>query len=112
MSIQKIMLLIASILLILTLIGIGVALYNKKYDDKYPPVVSKCPDYWVDQSPNSQQNGSKCYNIKNLGKDECKKVMDFTDSMWLGRSGMCNKKRWARHCDITWDGISNTNLDC
>ena len=34
MSIQKIMLFIASILLILALIGIGAALYNRKYDDK------------------------------------------------------------------------------
>ena len=50
MSIQKIMLIVAIILLIIALIGIGIALYNRKYDDKYPPVVAKCPDYWLDQS--------------------------------------------------------------
>lgn len=112
MSIQKIMLTVACILLIIALIGIGIALYNRKYDDKYPPVVAKCPDYWLDQSTNSELNGSKCANVKNLGKDECKKIMDFTDSMWLGTSGMCNKKRWAKHCNVIWDGITNTNLDC
>ena len=39
MSIQKIILTIATIILILALISIGLALHSKKYDDKYPPII-------------------------------------------------------------------------
>lgn len=112
MSIQKIILMIATIMLILTLISIGIALYNKKYDDKYPPIIAQCPDYWLDNSKGNESRGSKCTNIKNLGKDECSKEMDFSDSMWQGASGLCNKKKWARHCDLVWDGVTNTSADC
>jgi len=112
MSIQKIMLVIASVLLILTLIVVAVSLYNKKYDDKYPPVVAQCPDYWLDESTGNEVNGSKCVNVKNLGKDSCKTEMDFSKPMWLGDQGLCNKKRWARACDLNWDGVTNSNFEC
>ena len=112
MSIQKIMLIIAVILLIIALIVIGVSLRNKKYTDKYPPVVANCPDYWEDKSEGNESDGSKCVNVKNLGKESCEKEMDFSKAEWKGISGLCNKKRWAKICNITWDGVSNSSEKC
>ena len=25
---------------------------------------------------------------------------------------ICNKKKWARHCDLVWDGVTNTSMEC
>ena len=32
--------------------------------------------------------------------------MDFTGDFWQGSTGDCNKYKWARACDLTWDGIT------
>lgn len=104
MSFKKIIVIIAIILLILALISFGVAFYGEKYNQQYPPVMAECPDYWVDM------NGV-CINEKNLGKDSCSKKMNFNNDAWTGANGDCLKQKWAKACDLTWDGITNnTNL--
>ena len=45
---QKIVLTTAIILLVLALIAFAVVLYNRKFNQEYPPVTAECPDYWVD----------------------------------------------------------------
>lgn len=97
---QKIVLIIAIILLVLALIAFGVVLYNQKYTKAYPPVVADCPDYWVDM------NGT-CYNQKSLGNASCGRRMNFSKGFWAGDSGMCLKQKWAKACDLTWDGVTN-----
>ena len=53
-----------------------------------------------------------CYNIQNLGDPSCPKEMDFSQDQWTGTDGDCNKYRWAKKCDITWDGITNQSNPC
>jgi len=109
MSFQKTVMIVSVILLICALIMIGVALYKQKNSDDviFPPVVSDCPDYWVNES---KDNNIVCVNEKKLG--DCDKDMDFSLQPWVGTSGLCNKFKWARKCGITWDGVTNNPKAC
>jgi hypothetical protein len=109
-SFQKSVLIIAGSLLIIMLLILGYILYKKKHNTSYPPVIAGCPDYWVDTGSN--KNGSNCKNIKNLGKETCQKEMNFSSALWMGNRGLCNKAKWAKTCDLTWDGITNNNIKC
>ena len=114
---QKIVLSVAIIVFIIVLIFIAIVLYKGKYDVKFPPTVSQCPDYWID---NQDQNGSNdlnntsqlCTNVKNLGNVSCDKTVDFSGAFWQGATGNCNKYKWAKSCDLTWDGITNNPNIC
>jgi hypothetical protein len=104
MNFQKIILIIAIILLIVSLIIIGVAMSNPSGSSggSWPIAVSPCPDYWI------TKNGSTtCANVHNLGNDtpQCK-TMDFGGSQFTGPNGGCAKKTWASGCNVTWDGIT------
>ena len=114
---QKIVLSTAIVVFIILMIFIAILLYRSKYDVAFPPTISQCPDYWIDMQ---DQNGSSdldnssqtCTNVKNLGNVSCDKTMDFTDSFWQGATGTCNKYKWAKSCDLTWDGITNNSSAC
>jgi|TARA_Y100000992_G_scaffold52929_2_gene31502 hypothetical protein len=105
MSFQKNVIIITFILLVLTLLAFGIALYGRKYNQEFPPIVADCPDYWVDMD-------GVCLNVKNLGKDSCSNRMDFNNDAWTGADGKCLKNKWAKACDLTWDGITNNNDLC
>ena len=46
LNFQRIVIIIAIIMLIASLIVIGYALYKQTRDIKWPPETPKCPDYW------------------------------------------------------------------
>jgi len=97
---QKLVSIVAMIILILTLSFIGVALYRQKYNPEYPPVIPNCPDYW-------DASGNTCVNEKKLGNTQCHLDMNFTNAQWSGTNGLCSKYKWAKECNLAWDGISN-----
>ena len=70
MTFQKIVLVIATVLLIIILIVIGVTLSNAYSDAQWPPVVGECPDYWVDTG----EKGNACLNTHRLGKYQLLKI--------------------------------------
>jgi hypothetical protein len=107
---QTIVMSVSVVLLILCLIFIGISLYKNKYNNQFPPVLAKCPDYWIDES--DKNNGSKCVNVQNLGNSQCAKTMDFSKSIWSGLQGLCYKSEWAKSCDLTWDGLDNNSEVC
>ena len=107
-SFQKIVLIIAVVLLIITLVIIGVALGQAQTDESWPPLVGDCPDYWLDLSG----NGAKCVNKQSLGTCNIPtkgnpNSMDFTGAGFTGDNGDCAKYNWARGCGVTWDGINS-----
>ncbi len=109
MNFQQIVLYIAIILLIVALIVFGSMLYT---DAKvYPPTQGQCPDYWIDMS-GGIGTGGYCINTKNLGKGECSNRMNFNTGVWTGDDGLCNKQKWAKSCDLTWDGVTNNPNAC
>lgn len=62
---QRIVILIAIVLLIVSMVFIGHALYKQSTDVSWPPKIPKCPDYWtIDASGNcTNPNKLRCeYN--------------------------------------------------
>ena len=109
MSFQSIVITVATILLIVVLTLIAISLWRGKEDAQYPPVVADCPDYWADMSDGDASN---CVNTKSLGEPSCKGPMNFSTAQYTGPSGLCNKQKWAKSCNLTWDGVTNNNDAC
>jgi|UniRef100_A0A6C0JBG0 hypothetical protein len=124
-------LLYTAIIILIILLGIvGYMLNYQKKKTNWPPTVSNCPDFWSetparqDNSLDGNQDNSNgetdesppptgiCYNNNNIGKESCEKVMDFNETLWKGSEGACNKKDWAKSCNLTWDGITNIDHNC
>jgi hypothetical protein len=108
MNFQKIVLIIAIVILIITLVFIGYALHQSTLKEQWPPLVGDCPDYWVDMSG----NGAQCVNKLRLGTCNIptaasQNAMDFTTSTFTGNNGTCSKYTWAQGCGVTWDGITS-----
>ena len=81
-------------------------LSKSKENEKYPPVVANCPDYWLDQS--DKNDGSNCVNKNKLGDPQCPTEMNFSGPIWNGSNGLCAKSTWANSCGLTWDGVSSS----
>ena len=81
-------------------------LSKSKENEKYPPVVANCPDYWLDQS--DKNDGSNCGNKNKLGDPQCPTTMNFSGPIWNGSNGLCAKSTWANSCGLTWDGVSSS----
>ena len=109
MKFQKIILFIALILLIISFLIFGAMIYTNSV--AYPPVQAQCPDYWVDMS-GGIGTGGYFLNTQNLGKGSCPNKMNFNTGLWTGDDGLCNKKKWAKACDLTWDGVTNNPKGC
>ena len=124
------------LILILTLIGTAIV-----YGDtavQYPPVVSKCPDYWnMDDNGVCVNTTRNTINAGNGAEDTIKgingvvrtKLSDAdknyceggsnnincdikpSDPKWLanGLTPICNQRKWANRNNILWDGVSNYN---
>jgi len=108
---QNIVMISATIILIIALCFIGLALYRQKYKSDYPPIIANCPDYWIDSSG----NGKACNQDSNPNNQvgTCQGPMDFTAPQWNGSgTGNCAKFKWAKSCNLSWDGITNNANIC
>ena len=104
-SFQKIILIIAIVILLLALLFIGITLSKGIQQQQWPPIISDCPDYWtIDGSGNN----THCINTHNLGTCSAKenRIMNFNTPTFTGANGLCNKYNWANNCNISWDGIT------
>ena len=99
---QRIVLIIAAVILILTLAVLGILLYNKSVSSMWPPETGGCPDYYTATSNNI------CQNIIQLpvSNSNCN-TGDFSSSIWQGKAGNARKCNWAKECGVSWDGITN-----
>ena len=103
---QSVVLTVATVLLIISLIIVAIVSWTKQSAKNFPPVVSDCPDYWADMS---RGNASHCVNINHIGSKDCHSTMDFSGPEFKGPDGVCGKLAWARQCDQTWDGVTNSS---
>jgi hypothetical protein len=99
---QKTVLVIATIILVITLIFVGVALSYSK-DTSWPPMTPACPDYWL---LDGSGNDANCINVKNLGTCPSQTTMNFNGSAYTGSDGLCAKYTWANNCGLSWDGVT------
>lgn len=122
---------VATVLLIVVLIFIGVLMNKGDRDLAYPPSYGTCPDYWT-----LSKDGTKCIipsfkNDLNVGtmydkhteqltqyvidspgfshdvsNNMVTNYIDFNDDKL---TGICSKKDWANMLGVVWDGVSNYN---
>lgn len=108
---NKIVLIIATIVLIISLLILGYFLNVALLNDTYPPVTSECPDYW-------DVSGNTCIDVNKInsgnGMSECKtlNLTDFEDNGRDKNSVICAKKNKANTCGFNWDGVTNNNNAC
>ena len=68
LNFQRIVIIIAIIMLIAALIFIGYALYKQSNDVKWPPETPQCPDFWtMDASGNCTRNPKTVENCEYNG---------------------------------------------
>jgi hypothetical protein len=108
MAFQKIVLTIAIVILIVMLVIIGITLSKSPDEENWPPIIGKCPDFWVDLVG----NGEECFNSHHLGicnipSENNKTTKNFNEAPFTGPNGDCAKKKWANNCHVTWDGITS-----
>ena len=97
-SFQKITLTVATVILILTLVVLGILIYNSRNSELFPPDMNQCPDYF---EMRQNQGKEMCYNVKGLGngdKDNCTWFMPTND--------IKAKKAFVSECGVTWDGLN------
>lgn len=109
MSFQYTILKIAIVVLVVFLVFIGYKMYKNRLQDVEQRIIGSCPDYW---SLNTVNGKTRCENVKNLGKKSCSKTMNFSVQPWNLQDGLCRKFKWAKGCDLTWDGITNDANVC
>jgi len=114
---NSIVLLVASILLILGLIIIGISIAKSVENSAYPPVISDCPDYW-DVSYNSAKQKICIKNSintsPNISDASC---VSYPTALYSVNGSsiddiICEKSKWAKKCNVQWDGISNNLRAC
>ena len=102
----------------LILIILGIIMYNSQGNQIYPAILSSCPDYYS-MNPSGKCVGSSSVWTNITGQSastnlNCNMV-DFSVNTQGGTgpsSGLCNMKKWANDCNISWDGITNNTSLC
>jgi flagellar basal body-associated protein FliL len=68
LNFQRIVIIIAIVMLIVAMVFIGYSLYRQSSDIPWPPETPKCPDYWnVDPSGNCTNPNPKMKNCEYNG---------------------------------------------
>lgn len=139
MSFKESVLIIALIIVFILMILISTVLNS---GISYTIHADSCPDYWTTLNKKTEDaeclntefgccndyataktdvDGTncpiKCYNTHQLGKvsSSCTSIpteIDFGHQDYQGSNGLCKKQKWAKQCDITWDGVTNVSSAC
>jgi hypothetical protein len=112
MNFYSIASIIAFVILIICLIGIGILMQYQNAGMKFPLHPNQCPDLWtLDPTNNkcvsSTQNiGTLATNSNGFDKDNNNnyKIDPLTSAQ-----ATCDKHKLARSKGINWDGVSNYN---
>ena len=92
MNFQKIILIIAFVILVVILGFMAYELKNGKSTVTWPPYVSPCPDYWIDIS-------GGCFNSHNLGSEN--NVSGLTCNKVTGEAGESDNAIWYQCFDAS-----------
>jgi len=96
----SIALIIALVILILCLVGIGILMQYQNAGMKFPVHPNICPDLWkvsADNTTCTPHNNS--VNVGNLSDNKSRTLS----------SNICVNQKWAKDNGINWDGVSNYN---
>lgn len=110
---QKITIIVAIIILIVSLALIGVLMYNTQSENVYPPIEPGCPAYWMMKS--DDQGRLTCVppagdSIPGYSTDKvCREPLSLDLSSKISR---CAALEMAKKCNWSWDGVTNTSNPC
>lgn len=114
---------IAIVVFIITLIVVGVILYYSVNNARNPPFTTACPTYFKldssgencviddDTYPSTITYPVEASDLDNL-RTTCASV---PVSKFKGTNKdkiLCAKNRWAKSCNVFWDGVTNNNSAC
>jgi len=113
---NRTVLLVACVLLIIGLVIIGLFSVKSIQDSAYPPIISDCPDYW-NVSYDSNKNKICQHNSINSPQTSNTGCVDYPVSLFSANGTsvndiICEKNKWAKKCNIHWDGITNNSKAC
>lgn len=108
LNFQKIVLIIAITILIVSLVFIGIQIKQSKSKEVWPPMVPQCPDFWV-----VDPKTGYCKRTDKAPTRECdvSTGINFTEGEYAGTGGACAKRTWANTCNIAWEGITYGTKD-
>jgi hypothetical protein len=106
---QRIVLTIAVVILIIILTLVALLLWKSHSSAQYPPVISPCPDYYV-QKPDG--TCVRTEGITGLQVQPSCQTLSFSGSAFKGAKGLCARRKRANDCGLTWDGITNSDTVC
>tara|TARA_B100000674_G_scaffold95813_1_gene68302 strand:+ start:186 stop:473 length:288 start_codon:yes stop_codon:yes gene_type:complete len=88
-------------------------LYFSKNQYQFPPMVARCPDYWVVGPDGLGEGGQKCIDEANVSGGTYT-LNEKTDGLLepLNESQLCNLKENLNAQGILWTGISNNDKLC
>jgi hypothetical protein len=89
-----------AIMLIILLAVMAVLLSNKAKTQTFPPEISKCPDFY---SQNSEGSCLMTQSVYSSQKATC-------TSMYPNTMDRPAKRLWASECGVSWDGITNSSI--
>lgn len=103
MNFYLIALIVALVILIICLVGIGILMQYQNAGIKFPLHPNTCPDLWT-----LSNDGQSCTAppIENRGSITASQSVPISN---MGAT-TCLKKKWAKtNGGINWDGVSNYN---
>lgn len=122
---------IASIVLIIALIVVGIILYYSVRDSKFPPFETACPSYYMldpsgntciapsldvnnlyKQTPGSNSPFSSLDNADTASRCTRVSLATFNPPNSTDADKLCAKKKWADGCSVFWDGVTNNPNAC
>lgn len=115
-SFNKIVVSSALLILVVSLVAIAIFVSKSLFEDKFPPIISDCPDYW-DVTYDSKDNVI-CQNNSTInagsGKNKCNNypVNKFKENGSGDNDVLCSKYKWSKNCGIVWDGVTNNSDPC
>ena len=116
MSFQQNVLRVAIVLLIITSVIVFIMLYFSKNQYQFPPMVSKCPDYWVINSDGGDPPNYTCNDAANIMPPGTNYTIDAKENILLPDSitsnQLCDLKENLNSNNILWTGISNNDKIC
>ena len=90
MSFQNTVLMIAIVIFIIIMCIVAAMLRNATNVQAFPP----------------QVGDGRCQNVQGLGTN-CVSPMDFNSGEFSGSKGLTARCKFAKGCNIEWDGITN-----
>lgn len=118
MSFQQNVLRVAIVLLIITSVIVFIMLYFSKNQYQFPPMVSKCPDYWVIESDGNDPPNYTCNDVAGVAgvANKANYTIDAKENIPLPDSitsnQLCDLKENLNTNNILWTGISNNDKIC